>query len=130
MSTMTSGRYLEPSAPALRTRCRNPRCLCALPVPADDRRAFCCRGCHRYFYKTRCKVCDRPSQNGRLCSGKCQYAYRQNRNLYQYQNLPMADCRDYRSGNSINRALNLVLGLNPCNYGLNEIWPGYELMLS
>jgi hypothetical protein len=103
MSTaLTSAPRLEPSAAALRTRCRNPRCLCALPVPADDRRAFCCRGCHRYFYKTRCKVCDRPSQNGRLCSGKCQYAYGQNRNLYAYQNLQMADCHQNRSGDSIN----------------------------
>jgi hypothetical protein len=75
-------------------------------VPCRFRRMIAGRsaaaGCHRYFYKTRCKVCDRPSQNGRLCSGKCRYAFEQNRNLYTYQSLQMADNHQNRSGDSNN----------------------------
>src|SRR6476469_9109849 len=41
---------------APRLRCRDRRCQCALPEPAEHRQAFCARGCYTHFYRTRCKV--------------------------------------------------------------------------
>ena len=39
--------------------CRNPRCRSKLPAPVTNaREAFCTRGCHRGFYRTRCLVCE------------------------------------------------------------------------
>ncbi len=74
-------------AEPLRIRCRDPKCGCALPVPAEFRRAFCTRGCFDHFHRTRCKVCSEPSPNGRLHARKCAYAHRQNPGLYAYQRL-------------------------------------------
>jgi hypothetical protein len=79
----TSAVYLEPSAAALRSRCR--RCQCVLPMPTEPRRAICCRGCHRQFYRTKCRVCDEPSPNGRLHASKCSYAHKQNPELYAFK---------------------------------------------
>jgi hypothetical protein len=43
----------------LRHYCRNPRCRSRLPAPvAKAREAFCTRGCHCGFYRTRCLVCE------------------------------------------------------------------------
>jgi hypothetical protein len=76
MSTMMA-------AATLRSRCR--RCQYALPEPAEARRAFCCRGCHRQFYAAHCRVCDEPSLNGRLHAKGCSYAHRQNPELYAFK---------------------------------------------
>jgi hypothetical protein len=39
--------------------CRNPRCRMRLKEPvANEREAFCARGCYRGFYRTRCLVCE------------------------------------------------------------------------
>jgi hypothetical protein len=70
---------------ALRSRCRDPKCLCALPEPTEHRRAFCARGCYDRFHRTRCRVCSEPSINGRLHAKKCSYAHRQNPELYAYR---------------------------------------------
>ena len=79
---------MHDAAKALRTRCREPKCLSALPAPTDDlRRAFCARSCYERFYRTRCRVCAGPSPNGRLHVRKCTYAHRQNPDLYAYQKL-------------------------------------------
>jgi hypothetical protein len=71
----------------IRTYCRDPKCRCALPQPAEERRAFCSRGCYDRFYRTRCKVCAEPSVNGRLHAKSCAYAHRQNPELYAYKKL-------------------------------------------
>jgi len=41
--------------------CRNPRCRSKLPLPVEnEHHAFCTRGCHTGFYRSRCRVCERP----------------------------------------------------------------------
>jgi len=59
-----------------RQRCRNPRCRMKLKVPTDNpHRAFCTRGCHESFYRSRCRVCEadlrktgkRGDANRRFC---------------------------------------------------------------
>jgi hypothetical protein len=41
--------------------CRNPKCRSKLPSPVTNlREAFCCRGCHTAFYRTRCRACEGP----------------------------------------------------------------------
>jgi hypothetical protein len=72
---------------ALRSRCRDPKCLSTLPEPTEPRRAFCARGCYDRFHRTRCRVCSEPSPNGRLHARSCSYAHRQNPQLYAYQKL-------------------------------------------
>jgi hypothetical protein len=43
----------------VRHRCRNPRCGGTLEIPTTNRRdAFCCKGCDRAFYHSRCRVCE------------------------------------------------------------------------
>jgi hypothetical protein len=68
---------------APRHYCRNPRCRSKLPVPVDnDHHAFCARGCHESFYRSRCLVCEDPMQRKRegqrIRSGhaKCRAEYR------------------------------------------------------
>jgi hypothetical protein len=47
----------------LRHYCRNPRCRSKLPAPvANEREAFCCRGCHSSFYRHRCLICEAPME--------------------------------------------------------------------
>jgi hypothetical protein len=47
----------------LRHRCRNPKCRSKLPAPvANEREAFCARGCHGGFYRKRCLVCEAPME--------------------------------------------------------------------
>jgi hypothetical protein len=66
----------------LRHYCRNHRCRSKLPDPVENtREAFCCRGCYRQFYRSRCLMCDRPMErktgNQRLCGRrKCKNAFR------------------------------------------------------
>ena len=43
--------------------CRNPKCRSKLPEPvANEREAFCARGCHSGFYRKRCLVCEAPME--------------------------------------------------------------------
>jgi hypothetical protein len=45
----------------LRHHCRNPQCRAKLAAPvSNDREAFCSRGCHAAFFRTRCRVCEKP----------------------------------------------------------------------
>jgi hypothetical protein len=64
----------------VRHMCRDPRCGCKLPEPvSNSREAFCCRGCHTQFYRTRCLVCEakmeRKTENQLVCGKrKCRNA--------------------------------------------------------
>jgi hypothetical protein len=66
----------------VRHYCRNPRCRSKLPDPVENtREAFCCRGCYRQFYRSRCLMCEaaveRKTGNQRLCDRrKCKNAFR------------------------------------------------------
>jgi hypothetical protein len=78
--------------PALRHCCRNPKCRSKLPVPvSNEREAFCARGCHSAFYRTRCRVCEapikQPSRGGQtfVCKkSKCINAWRVNSGFARY----------------------------------------------
>src|SRR6516165_10079785 len=64
-------------ASPLRHYCRNPRCRMKLPKPvSNDREAFCSRGCHARFFRTRCRVCEgpieQPAHGTRLICNKAQ----------------------------------------------------------
>jgi len=55
-----------------RYRCRNPRCRGKLKEPADNpRNAFCCRGCHASYYRSRCLVCERSYERAREDQHTC-----------------------------------------------------------
>jgi hypothetical protein len=67
----------------LRYRCRNPQCRAMLPAPVTNaREAFCSRGCHTGFYRTRCRICEapieQPARGTRLIcdKAKCKNAWR------------------------------------------------------
>jgi hypothetical protein len=66
----------------VRHYCRNPRCRSKLSDPVENtREAFCCRGCYRQFYRSRCLMCEaaveRKTGNQRLCGRqKCKNAFR------------------------------------------------------
>jgi hypothetical protein len=66
---------------ALRYYCRNPRCREKLKSPVENIfDAFCCRGCHRHFFHTRCMVCEEPikrtAAHQKLCKRKkCKNAF-------------------------------------------------------
>src|SRR5215813_1760053 len=48
-------------ATEVRHYCRNPKCRSKLPKPvSNEREAFCARGCHTAFYRTRCRICEGP----------------------------------------------------------------------
>jgi hypothetical protein len=55
----------------LRHYCRNLKCRSKLPAPIDSvRKAFCCRGCHSAFYRTRCLVCEKDTGTNPLTGEK------------------------------------------------------------
>jgi hypothetical protein len=66
----------------LRKMCRNPKCRSKLAAPvSNEHEAFCTRGCHSSFYRSRCLVCEdkmeRKTENQLLCGKrKCQNAIR------------------------------------------------------
>lgn len=66
----------------VRHYCRNPKCRSKLPAPvANEREAFCVRGCHSGFYRRRCLVCEREmerkAENQLICRRrKCRAALR------------------------------------------------------
>lgn len=71
-----------------RQRCRNPRCRGKLKLPTyRPLDAFCCRGCFDQFYRSRCRVCERPitrkTERRQLCgSRKCQSEFRAHRERF------------------------------------------------
>jgi hypothetical protein len=81
--------HLQTSSNA-RHLCRNPRCRSKLKAPTDNlRRAFCCRGCHSQFYRTRCLVCEKELPPGRsdrrFCRRpSCRSQYRRNPILFNF----------------------------------------------
>src|SRR5215813_1475543 len=55
--------------PPVRISCR--RCRARLSEPtSNDRSAFCCAGCHRIYYASRCMVCDLPKTGAGTTCGK------------------------------------------------------------
>src|SRR5262245_62588606 len=55
----------------LRHYCRNLKCRSKLPAPIEYvRKAFCCRGCHSSFYRTRCLVCEKDTGTNPLTGEK------------------------------------------------------------
>jgi hypothetical protein len=68
--------------PLARTECRGEasRCRSKLPTPVfNELEAFCTRGCHSQFYRSRCVVCEtkmeRKTENRLVCSKrKCRSA--------------------------------------------------------
>jgi hypothetical protein len=80
---------------ALRHRCRNPHCRMKLPAPVDnEHHAFCCRGCHSSFYRSRCLVCEnqmkrkRSDQRIKSGHGKCSAEYRRFPHVYDLPDRP------------------------------------------
>src|SRR5262249_51925707 len=76
---------------AAKTRhyCRNLRCRSKLPAPVEnEHHAFCCRGCHAGFYRSRCLVCEdqmkrkRSDQRIKSGHGKCSAEYRRFPRVY------------------------------------------------
>jgi hypothetical protein len=80
----------------LRHRCRNCRSKLSAPVN-NAREAFCCRGCHVGFYRTRCRVCEgpieQPAHGTRLIckKAKCRSACREGLGLGRYHGLISAE---------------------------------------
>jgi hypothetical protein len=75
-----------------RHRCRNPKCRAKLTRPVEnEHHAFCTRGCHKRFYRSRCLVCEEPfrrkNERQRFGSGHkvCQTEYRRFPHVYDYQ---------------------------------------------
>jgi hypothetical protein len=58
------------TAERVRQICREPHCRSKLPTPVtNDREAFCARGCHTRFYRSRCLACEQPKTGNRqLCN--------------------------------------------------------------
>jgi hypothetical protein len=71
-----------------RHRCRNPRCREKLRTPVENPRdAFCCRRCDEAYYRTHCRVCERPiiGRNSRreLCGRRqCRNQFRSARSQF------------------------------------------------
>jgi hypothetical protein len=77
---------------SLRHRCRNPRCRLKLKVPVEnEHQAFCCRGCHVSFYRSRCLVCEeqmnRKTEQQRFKSGHaiCRAEYQRFPHVYAWE---------------------------------------------
>ena len=79
----------------LRHHCRNPQCRAKLAAPvSNDREAFCSRGCHGAFFRTRCRLCERPIEQPAgggtrlICNrAKCKSAWRTGFDLGRYPTL-------------------------------------------
>ncbi|MFZ2079887.1 MAG: hypothetical protein WAV38_25220 [Xanthobacteraceae bacterium] len=79
------------AAETTRHYCRNPRCRSKLPAPVSNpREAFCVRGCHSGFYRTRCLVCEakmeRKTENQLICGKRrCRNALQARQSLGRYR---------------------------------------------
>jgi hypothetical protein len=94
-------------ATTLRHRCRNPRCRMKLKVPVEnEHHAFCCRGCFDGFYRSRCRVCEKPlrdKRGGRLyCRppNKCAAEAQKWPHVYAFGLSPQKTESDSKSGHS------------------------------
>jgi hypothetical protein len=83
----------------LRHRCRNQRCRMKLPEPTEnEHHAFCTRGCHASFYRSRCLVCEDPMQRRRegqkFKSGHktCETEYRRFSRAYDFPASMVENC--------------------------------------
>src|SRR5262245_30501981 len=95
----TAGTATATAAAKTRHYCRNPRCRMKLPAPVEnEHHAFCCRGCHSSFYRSRCLVCEdqmkrkRSDQRIKSGHGKCSAEYRRFPRAYdlpQRSDVPM-----------------------------------------
>jgi hypothetical protein len=74
----------------MRKRCRNFKCGSKLAKPVSNpSEAFCARGCHTQFYRSRCLVCEGPmerkSEQQKLCKkSKCRNAWNRGFDLGRY----------------------------------------------
>jgi MT-A70 len=58
---MLDSTTVAPAQHPIRHRCRNVRCGSKLKAPTDDARdAFCCAACFGSYFRSRCRVCERP----------------------------------------------------------------------
>ena len=79
---------------AVRHFCRNPRCRQKLAQPVESpRKAFCSRGCHASFYRSRCLVCERELERGpanrKLCKrASCKAELRRFSHVYTFEGAP------------------------------------------
>jgi len=78
----------------LRHHCRNPQCRAKLAAPVSNREAFCSRGCHAAFFRSRCRVCEKPIEQPAgggtrlICNrAKCKSACRAGFDLGRYPTL-------------------------------------------
>ena len=85
---MTKAMRATPPA-AGRHYCRNLKCRSKLPALIEnEHHAFCCRGCHSSFYRSRCLVCEEPirrkNERQRFGSGHktCEQEYRRFPRVY------------------------------------------------
>src|SRR5262245_43647309 len=94
----TTGSAATTAAWSIRHYCRNLQCRSKLPAPIEHvRKAFCCRGCHSAFYRTRCLVCEKNTGTNPLtgekrkrlgkrkfCGRKCKAEARQFPHVYAW----------------------------------------------
>jgi hypothetical protein len=94
----------------VRHYCRSPRCRSKLPAPvANEREAFCTRGCHRQFYRSRCLICEGPMERKTERQFIC--SKRKCRNALQSRSLPLGQ---YGTGDVISPSK------KPVNKGLKQ----------
>src|SRR5262245_35847756 len=119
----------------LRHRCRNPHCRGKLPAPVENlHHAFCTRGCHASFYRSRCLVCEeqmqRKRESQRVKSGhkKCEAEYRKFPRAYDFlaQNVHIPTFSDESPGKADKTGLKSGLkGDRPTAHCLREwCWAG------
>src|SRR5262249_44268854 len=105
-----------------RHRCRNPKCRAKLTRPVEnEHHAFCTRGCHKRFYRSRCLVCEEPfrrkNERQRFGSGHkvCQTEYRRFPHVYDYQ----ADKKAYTPSNARrSQEVPILRALNSASAGI------------
>jgi hypothetical protein len=120
---------------ALRHYCRNPRCRSKLPAPVENHHhAFCTRGCHSSFFRSRCLVCEAPMQRKRegqrFKSGHktCEQEYRRFPRAFDYLAAPDGQSPAFseitpRSAHSTGIKFGLA-GHRPGHRSLRDWWWG------
>jgi len=121
---------------ALRHYCRNPHCRSKLKAPVENlHRAFCCRGCHSSFYRSRCLVCEeqmhRKTELQRFKSGHavCRAEYHRFPHVYAWELPTPTKCaHDARNAHFTGLEMPLRSGLAPIRAPARviaaEIFPG------
>jgi hypothetical protein len=120
----------------LRHRCRNPRCKLKLPAPVEnEHHAFCCRGCHSSFYRSRCLVCEEPirrkNERQRFGSGHktCEQEYRRFPRVYDLpKREPLSDPVRCTTGSRSAHSTGIKVGIGgdrpPCKCLAHHRWGG------